>query len=244
MALTSMAKAVKATTPRPGTFRVGTVSTVTATTVDVVVGGTTITAAYLDTYAAAEGDLVVVGNQDASWVVLGKQAGVGPNLVDNGGFEDDGEMPGVPTDWFLYDESGTATTQTLEAPDAPSGDFVLQINPDAGARTTVMYSQPWAVEPGQTYALSAFAGGVDGSTGDIELHLLCFANSTDLMPTTTADVTAASVNDVAEPAPYTSISGTAVVPVGASLFARLGLRSVLAGGVGMQWDFTIARRIG
>ncbi len=243
MAVSSMAKAVRATTPRPGTFRVGTVSTVTATTVDVVVGGTTITAAYLDTYAASEGDLVVVGNQDASWVVLGKQAGVGPNLVVNGGFEADGETPGVPSDWFLYDESGTATTQVLAVSDAPSGDFVLQINPDASARTTVMYSQPWEVAPGETYALSAFAGGVDDSTGDIELHLLCFANATDLMPTTTADVTAASVNDVAQPTPYTSISGTAVVPVGASTFARVGLRSVLASGVGMQYDFVVGRRI-
>lgn len=243
MAVSSMAKAVRATTPRPGTFRVGVVSDISATTLDVVVGGTTITAAYLESYAPAEGDLVAVGNQDATWVVLGKQAGVGPNLVDNAGFEADGEMPGVPTDWFLYDESGTATTQTIEVPDAPSGDFVLQINDDASPRTTVVYSQPWPVEPGQTYALSAFAGGVSADTGDIELHLLCFANATDLMPTTTADVTAASVNDVAQPTPYTSISGTAVVPVGASLFARLGLRSVLASGVGMQWDFTTARRI-
>jgi len=242
MAVTSMAKAVQSVSPRPGTYRVGTVSAVSSTTLDVVVGGTTITAAYLHSYAAVEGDLVVVGNQDASWIVLGKQAGVGPNLVENGGFEADGETPGVPSDWFLYDESGTATTQVLSVTDAPSGDFVLQVNPDTGARTTVMYSQPWPVNPGETYALSAFAGGVDDSTGDIELHLLCFAGPTDLMPTTTADVTAASVNDVAQPAPYTSISGTAVVPAGASLFARAGLRSVLATGVGMQWDFVVGRR--
>lgn len=244
MAVNSMAKAVRATTVRPGQIRTGTVSAVSATTLDVVVGGTTITAAYLDAYTAAEGDLVVVGNQDASWVVLGKQAGVGPNLVQNGGFEDGGEMPGVPPDWFLYDESGTASTQVLQVTNAPSGDFVLQINSDLSARTTMMYSQPWAVEPGQTYALSAFAGGVDDSTGDIELHLLCFASATDLMPTTTDDVTAASVNDVAVPAPYTSISGTAVVPVGTAAFARLGLRSVLASGVGMQYDFCLARRTG
>jgi hypothetical protein len=244
MASTRMAKAVQSVAPRPGIYRVGTVSTITATTLDVVVGSTTITAAYLDSYAAAEGDLVVVGNQDASWIVLGKQAGVGPNLVQNGGFEADGEMPGVPSDWFLYDESGTASTQVLQVTDAPSGDFVLQINPDLSARTTVMYSQPWAVDPGQTYALSAFAGGVDDSTGDIELHLLCFASATDLMPTTTDNVTAASVNDVGIPSPYTSISGSAVVPVGTAAFARLGLRSVLASGVGMQFDFCIARRTG
>lgn len=242
MAVNSMAKAVRATTPRPGIYRVGTVASVTATTLDVVVGSTTITAAYLDSYAAVEGDLVVVGNQDASWVVLGKQAGVGPNLVQNGGFEDDGEMPGVPTDWFLYDEVGTATTQVLAATNPPAGDFVLQINADASARTTVVYSQPFAVDPGQTYALSAFAGGVGAATGDIELHLLCFANATDLMPATTADVTAAAVVGVAEPVPYTSISGTAVVPVGVTQFARFGLRSVLASGVGMQYDFSIARR--
>lgn len=244
MPVNSMAKALRATTVRPGQIRTGTVSSVTATTLDVLVGGTTIQAAYLESYAAAEGDLVVVGNQDASWVVLGKQAGVGPNLVENGGFEADGEIPGTPSDWFQYDEAGTATTQVLEVTDAPSGDFVLQINPDASGRTTVMYSQPFAVEPGQIYALSAFAGGVADSTGDIGLHLLCFANSTDLMPTTTADVTAASVADVAEPMPYTSISGTATVPVGGSLFARMGLRSVLASSVGLQWDFCIARRTG
>lgn len=244
MAAGSVAKALRATTPRPGIFRVGTVATVTATTLDVVVGSTTIQAAYLASYAPAEGDLVVVGNQDASWVVLDRQAGVGPNLVVNGGFEADGEMPGVPSDWFLYDESGTATTQVIAATDAPNGDFVLQINADASGRTTVVYSEPFEAEPGQTFALSAFAGGVGASTGDIELHLLCFANETDLMPTTTADVTAASVADVAEPTPYTSISGSALVPAGATTSARVGLRSVLASGVGMQYDFVIGRRTG
>jgi hypothetical protein len=244
MARTNIAQALRATTIRPAQVRTGTVASVSATTLEVIVGGTTITAAYLDSYAPVVGDLVVVGNQDASWVVLGKQAGVGQNLVQNPGFETDGEISGTPTDWFLYNESGTATLQTLGGTSPPQGDFVLQVNPDASARTTVVYSQPFGLEPGQQYALSAFAGGVDASTGDIELHLLCFANNTNLMPTTTANVTAASVNDVPEPLPYTSISGTATVPVGASLFGRVGLRSVLASGVGMQWDLVTCRRIG
>lgn len=239
----TMAQALLATTVRPAQIRTGTVSSVSATTLEVVVGGTTITAAYLDSYAPTAGDLVVVGNQDASWVVFGKQAGVGSNLVENPGFEADGEGPGTPSDWFLYDEVGTATLQTLEVESPPEGSLVLQVNPDASARTTVVYSSPFGITPGEQYALSAFAGGVGAATGDITLHLLCFANSTDLMPTTTADVTAATVNDVPEPLPYTSISGTATVPVGASTFGRVGLRSVLASGVGMQYDLVIARRI-
>lgn len=243
MARRTMAQALLSTTIRPAQIRTGTVSAVTATTLDVIVGGTTITAAYLDSYAPVAGDLVVVGNQDASWVVFGKQAGVGPNLVDNPGFEDGGESPGVPTDWFLYDEVGTASVQTLEEPSAPEGSIVLQIYPTASARTTVIYSRPFQAEPGWQFAISAFAGGVGGATGDIELHLLGFANTTDLMPTTTSDVTAASVLNIAEPAPYTSISGTATVPAGGTLLGRVGLRSVLASGIGMQYDFVIARRI-
>lgn len=240
----TMAQAIQATTPRSAQIRTGTVGSVTATTLDVLVGGTTIVAAYLDSYAPVVGDLVVVGKQDASWVVLGKQAGVGPNLVQNAGFEEGGESAGVPVGWFLYDEVGTASVQTVEASGAPQGDFVVQIDPDASARTTVLYSSPFPAEPGQQFALSAFAGGIGAATGDVTLHLLLFANNTDLMPTTSADVTAATVNDIAIPPPYTSVSGTATVPAGASLYGRLGLRSVLASGVGMQYDFSIARRIG
>jgi hypothetical protein len=243
MARRTMAQALLSTTIRPAQIRTGTVSAVTATTLDVIVGGTTITAAYIDGYAAVVGDLVVIGSQDASWVVFGKQAGVGPNLVENPGFEDGGEGPGTPVDWFLYDEVGTAALQVVEQPSAPEGSFVLQADPDASARTTVVYSQPFAAEPGWQFALSAFAGGVTLATGDVELHLLGFANNTNLMPTTTSDVTAASVLNVAEPTPYTSISGTATVPAGGTLFARVGLRSVLATTVGMQWDFAICRRI-
>lgn len=243
MTRVSMAQALQATAPRSAQIRTGTVGSVTATTLEVLVGGTTIVSAYLDSYAPVVGDLVVVGKQDASWVVLGKQAGVGPNLVQNPGFEDGGEAAGTPVNWFLYNEVGTATLQTVATPDAPQGDIVVEINPDASARTTVLYSQPFSAEPGQQFALSAFAGGVVASTGDIELHLLLFANNTDLMPTTSANVTAASVNNIAVPPPYTSISGTATVPAGASLYGRIGLRSVLASGVGMQWDFAICRRI-
>lgn len=244
MPRTTIAQALLATTVRPAQIRTGTVSTVTATTLDVIVGGTTITAAYLDSYAPSVGDLVVVGNQDASWVVLGKQAGVGPNLITDPGFESGGEGPGLPADWLVYNESGTASFQTLATDSAPEGDVVLQVNPDLSARTTVVYSQPFALAPGQTYALSVFAAGVNGATGDVTLHLLCFANSTDLMPTTSADVTAATVNNVDVPTPYTAVSGTALVPAGASAFGRIGLRSVLASGIGMLWDFAIVRRIG
>jgi hypothetical protein len=243
MARAGMAHALLSTTVRPAQIRTGTISTVSATLLEVIVGGTSIQAAYLDSYAPAVGDLVVVGSQDASWVVFGKQAGVGPNLVLNSGFEDGGEAAGTPPDWFLYNEVGTATLQTLETGAAPQGDIVLQIDPDASARTTVVYSSPFPVAPGEQYALSAFAGGVGAATGDIELHLLGFANNTDLMPTTSSNVTAASVNDIAEPPPYTSISGTATVPAGATLYGRVGLRSVLASGVGMQYDFVVARRI-
>lgn len=240
----SLAQALQATDIRPAILRTGTVSAVSATTLDVIIGGTTITAAYLDSYAPVVGDLVVAGNQDASWVVFGKQAGVGPNLVENPGFEDGGEGPGTPVDWFLFNESGTATLQTISTGDAPEGDLVLQIDPDASARTTVVYSSPFGLEPGQQFALSAFAGGVGAATGDVTLHLFTFANNTNLLPTTVDDVTAATVNDVPEPPPYTSISGTATVPAGAALFGRLGLRSVLASGVGMLYDFAICRRIG
>lgn len=240
----NMAQALQATDIRPAILRTGTVSSVSATTLEVIIGGTTITAAYLDSYTPVAGDLVVAGNQDASWVVFGKQAGVGPNLVENPGFEDGGESPGTPADWFLFNESGTASLQTISTGDAPEGELVLQINPDASARTTVVYSSPFGLEPGQQFALSAFAGGVGAATGDVTLHLFTFSNNTDLLPTTVDDVTAATVNDIPEPTPYTSVSGTATVPAGAALFGRLGLRSVLVSGVGMLYDFAVCRRIG
>lgn len=241
--MVTMASALLATTVRPAVIRTGTVASVSTTTLDVIVGGTTVTAAYLDSYAPTQGDLVVIGNQDASWIVFGKQAGVGPNLVQNPGFEDGGDGPGTPPDWFLYDESGTASLQVISNTGAPQGDFVLQINPDASGRTTVVYSQPFPISPGEQYAISVFAGGVGADTGDVELHLLGFANSTDLMPTTTDNVTAATVSNIPVPLPFTSVSGTATVPAGISLYGRVGLRSSLVASVGMQWDFCVCRRI-
>jgi len=242
----SLVSSTLGTAQLPAVMKTGVVTFVSATTLMVLVGSTVVESAYIASYAApAVGDAVVIFRQDATWCTFGKLAGVGPNLVLNPSFEQGGAQPNVPPSWFLYNESGTSTVSVID-PDAapPEGTYVAQINPTNSARTAVLYSSPFPALPGQTFALSAFAGGVAFGTGDLTLRALCFANSTDLMPTTSANVVAATVNDIAVPPPYTSISGTALVPAGTTTYMRLGLRAVLATDVGMTFDFAIARRIG
>lgn len=239
-----MARALRFTLDRPAVAKTGTVVSTSATTLRVLVAGTTIDAAYLRSYVPVAGDLVALIRQDSTWIVLGAIAGVGPNLVQNPGFELGGAASSVPPLWFLFNESGVSTVQVLAPGNSPpEGLFVAQIDDSASIRTAVLYSSPFSANPGETYAFSAFASGVSADTGDITLNALGFANPTDLMPTTTFNTVVATINDVIQAPPWTSISGTITVPAGATTYMRVGLRAILASGVGMQWDFVTARRV-
>jgi hypothetical protein len=240
-----MAQALQATLARPAVGKTGTVTAVTATSLTVLVAGTTVPAAYLSSYSPAVGDLVALIRQDSTWLVLGDLAGVGPNLVLNPGFEQGGAQPNVPPSWFLFNEVGVSTVQVLAPGNSPpEGLFVAQINDDPSIRTAVLYSSPFAANPGEAYALSAFASGLSADTGDITLNALGFALITDLMPTTTFNTAVAAINDIVQAPPWTSISGTITIPAGATNYLRVGLRAVLAASVGMQWDFVTVRRTG
>jgi hypothetical protein len=241
-----MAQAIQETSTRPAVAKTGTVTAVSATTLTVLVAGTVVQAAYLASYTPVAGDLVALIRQDATWLVLGDLAGVGPNLVLNPGFEQGGATPTVPPSWFLFNEAGVSTVQVLNpGTSPPEGNFVAQINDDPSIRTANLYSSPWPVNPGETYALSAFAQGLSADTGDITLNAMGFAAITDVPPATVFNTAVASINDILQaPAPWTSISGTIVVPAGATAYMRVGLRAILAASVGMQWDFVTARRTG
>jgi hypothetical protein len=216
----------------------------------VLVRGVTITAAYIDLGASTPtvGDLVVLGRQDATWVVIGRQAGVGTNQVLNFSFENDGEILTTPSSWFLYAVAGAGAPRTIATGYAPDGTYELGVNASAGAaQDTFVYSSPISVAPGQVWALSALAsavypaGAAITATGSV--YGLWFANDTNLYPTTSAAdslVATATLN----PAPtHASISGTVTVPA-ATTYMRVGLRSVTVANVTALWDAVIARRVG
>src|SRR5690242_20758012 len=93
----------------------GTVVSVSATTLQVLVRGTTITAAYVAQYTTPlVGDLVAFMRQDSTWLVLGRLAGVGQNQVLNFSFEDDGDSGSTPSNWNVANIAGAGTARRSE----------------------------------------------------------------------------------------------------------------------------------
>lgn len=230
---------------RSNALRVGTVAEVFASTLTVNVGGTPTPMAYLASYTANIGDLVAAMRQDSTWLVLGRLSGSGDNAVANPSFEDDGAATGTPSRWGTYNQTGTATVSTDGDPNAPAGNYVLVISPDGTSRTTVIYSDPIEVLPGQVWSASVYVAGIQDTgvpTGDATLEAWFELNEADVPPTTVVTTTIATMLNVPNSPPYFQIAGNVAVPTGVN-FMRIGLRSVLAANVGMKWDFATARLI-
>lgn len=230
-------------------FPVGTVTAVSSTLLTVNVRGVNIQAAYLKSYTAPlAGDLVALGRENATWLVLGALAGVGPNSVVNPSFEQDGTTTGVPSHWRLFSIAGAATASAQATGFAVDGTYELVVASGTAAQDTYVYSDPIAVAPGQQWSVSAFATAsyppAAPTDADIALYGLWFANDTNLYPTTSsADTLIAQVNNIAAAPQHTSVSGTVTVPGGAN-FMRVATRSMAVASISMIWDLVTARRIG
>ena len=230
-------------------FPTGTVTLKSATTMRVLVRGTTVTAAYVDLGAATPvvGDLVVLGRQDSSLFVIGRMAGIGSNQVLNPSFEADGAIASTPSQWNLAVIAGAGLASAVATGYPPDGLYELAVSASGGVtQDTYVYSNPINVAPGQVWALSAFATAVyplgAAITATAAVYGLWFANNTNLYPTTSAADSLAATATVGPAPVHASISGTVTVPA-ATTFMRVGLRSGSAAGVTVQWDFVIARRI-
>lgn len=243
-------EAVQVTQPNDFEAVPGDVVAKTATTLTVLVRGRQIDTAYIDLGASTPnvGDRVIVGRNLASWFTFGRQAGVGTNQVANFSFEQDGERPSVPSQWFLSNIAGTGVASTLFTGYAPAGQFEAALFASAGAtQDTLLYSSPISVATGQTWALSAYTSGVYPSgaalTATGALYGLWFANQTNLYPTTSAADTLVQSATLSVGAPtHFPISGTVTVPA-ATTFMRVGLRAGSAAGVSVLFDAVIARRL-
>jgi len=235
-------------------IRTGTVVEASGSTVVVLVGASTFTASVIvpvgiDDPSASippAGSLVAVGRQDSSWTVFGTVLGASGNLILNGSFEDSG--PGAPpVSWTLYDVSGSSSATVESVNFAVTGDTVATVQAVTAPATSLLYSSPVDVVAGERYQLSAFAGAEyeEGTAQDADASLIAswFDSDTDLYPTVTdPDILVATAVDVLPVPPWTPLAGTVVAPVSGVL--RLSLRSVLAAGQTMFWDFATVRRFG
>lgn len=233
-------------------IRTGTVVEASGSSAVVLVGASTFTASVVVPFgnatpeAPAVGTLVAVGRQDSSWIVFGSILGASGNLILNGSFEDS-PAGAAPSDWTLANVTNTASATVEEVASPVAGANVLVVAPVTNPSTSIVYSSPVAVETGEVFQLSAFAGGsydpVVAQTADASLLALWFANATDTYPTTSSpDTTVASATDVLESPPWTPLSGSVTAPV--TGFMRVGLRSVVDSAQSMQWDFVTARQFG
>lgn len=225
--------------------RTGTVTSQDATSTMVLVGGTQIPAAYGVGAVYEQGDLVALIRQDASWLVLFRLAGAGPNEIQNLSFEM--SPTGIPPVlWFLADISGLAQSTVIPLAYAPDGDQAAQIISDSATSSSYLYSSPIAVTAGEVFNVSAYVTGiydVDApQTADAAIVGLWFADADDLYPTTiSADIVIEVLNDVPSGPPFVQLSGSVTAPV--SGFMRVALRSNLAVGQSLAWDFVTARRV-
>lgn len=251
MAVNGVNQQLSGMTDRFTETRTGTVISVNPFFVLVDIGGTVIDAAYVAQSRPAVDDMVVVLRQGASWLVLGTSSATGGNGIMNGSFEDVTDS-GQPAFWTLYNVTNTANWSSIEdTEEAVDGTRLLEvIAATAATSTSIVYSSPMAVSPGDVVELSAYVNGYYPSpspnTADGDLRALWFASALDAYPTTSAaDTVIESFTNIPEieGAPMRSLSGTATVPA-ATNFVRVGLRSVVLDGTGLHWDAATARVIG
>lgn len=226
--------------------RTGTVTDASTTTVTVLVGGTQVEAAFALGQSFVSGDLVALIRQDASWLVLFRLAGAGPNEIQNPSFEISGTgMP--PALWFFADITNLSQVSVAEIDYAPDGDQYAEVFSDSATSQSYLYSSPIAVTAGDVFNVSAYVTGfyaVDAAqTADAALVGLWFADSDDLYPTTSsADIVIVTYTDVPSGPPFVQMSGQVTAPV--SGFFRLALRSTMAVNQSLGYDFVVGRRVG
>lgn len=226
--------------------RTGVVTAASNTSVTVLVGGTQIEAAFPFGTVLLPGHLVAVIRQDASWLVLYRIAGFGPNEILNPSFELSGTgMP--PVLWFFADISGISQVSVAESAGAPDGTQYAEVFSDSATSQSYLYSSPIAVTAGQIFNVSAFVTGfyvVDApQTADAALVGLWFADADDLYPTTSsADIVIVTYTDVPSGPPFVQLSGQVTAPV--SGYFRLALRSTMAVNQSLGYDLAIARQVG
>lgn len=232
-------------------LRTGTVIEASGSAVTVLVGATVFTASVVAPIGVVNpavpppGTYVVVGRQDSSWIVFGAILGASVNLITNGSFELD--EPGTPpTGWVVYQVSGNVDATVEAVTDAVAGRHILVVSTNTATANGLVYSSPVNVTAGDRMQLSVFTSALYDAgipeTADAELLALWFANETDLYPTTSsADTVVATATDVIARPPWTALSGTITAPVSGVM--RLGLRSLLAAGQELHWDFAVVRRI-
>lgn len=232
--------------------RTGTVSAATLGSATVVVGGTAFQASYVLPFGVAPspasiprvGDLVSIVRQDASWQILGRIAGAGPNLITNGSFESTG--PGSsPEGWTLYDITSTSSATVVDDVAVDGGNSALVIANSGVTAESYLYSSPVPVAVGDVMSLSVYAGASYGGEVPVAvnaaLYALWFATDTATYPTTSsADSLIAAASGVAGAPPFTPLSGTVTAPVAG--YMRLALRSTVSGVTGLVWDFAVVRR--
>lgn len=243
-------------------LRTGVVSDWGPNTVQVTVGGTELTAAYLDWYQPpVVGDLVAIIRQDSSWLVLGRYAGSGSNLVLNPSFEDSAPGAGVPLNWsqFVVTATGlaptTAAISVVSDIDAPQAGQAANMAPGVTPQDVVLTSSPIAVTAGQSYFLSAYVAnsGFVSTAGNTPPHhvqlLACwFTSDTETFPsaTQTNDYTMVErMQNVRVAPPYSFVSGAVTVPTSATPIAvmRVGLRVEFGASTSsIRWDYATARR--
>lgn len=230
--------------------RVGTVVLATPNSMFVDVGGTTIEVGFLLPFTAtaasppAAGTVVQLIRQDASWVAVGRLVGAGSNAVLNPSFED--SLPGTqPVHWETADVSGVSFAEVVDISGAPDGDFAARVY-SAQASVHYLYSAPIPVNTGDIWSLGVFVGGDyagGAETADANLDAMWFANATDLFPTVSAASTGvAATVDVPQYPPFRTLSGTATVPA-ATFYMRVALRSTLAAGQALVFDYATARKV-
>lgn len=226
-------------------LRTGTVSTFAPNELVINVGGATLVASYREGDTFSPGDLVQALNQDATWFVLGRLAGVGVNLLAplNPSFEDSPSGT-FPVSWNFFDLSGSSSASVLAFSPAPDGTQVASVSCDGSPAQSYLYSGPVPVSLGDQFTVSAYAGGAyepsDTHTADAAIVALWFANDTNLYPTTSsADQVISTATDVAQAPPFTTLSGTITAPV--SGYLRVALRSDLDDTQRLLWDSVILR---
>lgn len=224
--------------------RTGTVASATAGSAVVVVGGTSFPASFISPYEPAAGDLVAVVRQDASWMILGRIAGAGDNLVSNGSFEQSG-VGTSPVGWTLYDIASGSTVSVTDAVAVDGGLSALVTATTATTAQSYLYSDPIPVSNGDVLTISAYAGASLGANPpvavDAALYALWFAGPTTAYPTTVApDTLIAEVTDLVPAPPWTPLSGTATSTIDG--WMRVALRSTVMDTTGVVWDFVTARR--
>lgn len=228
-------------------MRTGIVSTFAPNELVINVGGATFPASYREGDTFAPGDLVMAFNQDATWWVAGKLAGVGVNLLAgfNPSFEDSPAST-FPTSWFFADLSGSSSAAVLAFSPAPDGAQVAVVQSDGTPSQSYLYSSPIPAVTGDQFTVSAYVGGLydvsDTHTADAAIVATWYANDTNLYPTTSsADQVISTAVDVAAAPPFTTLSGTITAPV--TGFLRVALRSDLTATQRLMWDNVILRSV-